>query len=813
MLATVLGFVQRAERLQDTAILVAKELFWSMVQGEKGLYHDIHVKLLNGLRKFAPGLERSIVSWMGEGKGHKKWNCTVAVSLLAAPGLVDKEAWDDMVGGAIDTFYTGLTNRRAQPKDANGLPGKNNETSASPLDGEGSKVIAYAAYVVKVAIVDMRFFSAAEIPGVMESLGRVARTEYATKTLLSEELSKLLTTARTVVSRPSLTNAKAASIQGVANAAEPSSSTAGGTGNQDEQNSAVTNTTDGVRAGELAAREKVITMLSEWERALTIGGSGLSDYIGRVSTVLEAETAKEQFFRHALDIVCGEAAKALALQDQLNAASSERTNPYSGVDSVARLFVILCRYEHVKAPGQGLGLALLTALLSSLVKMILQTRGDVRPQFRVMSNIVAALTIGSTAAESRESNKSRTDSKQSPGKFENGSNGNATAHVLNISDFAVLSCIAGALGEVSPLKAPAFAFSWLQLASHREIFPRLLVSKHSKGWPLFKKLLVDLLTFLAPHMGTGNIRLTDAIKTLYKGALRVLLVLLHDFPEFLCDYHFALCDAIPANCVQLRNLILSAFPKNMRLPDPFLPDLKVENLPDMQRPPRVLANYTGTLISMGIKSVVDAYLTNASIRAKATSLSVKSKLMYAIPEKERQGVSSTFQPQVALKAMYNIPAINALVLYIGQHAITHNQGSVARSSPHTTLFNVILGELDAEGHYHVFNAITNQLRYPNNHTVYFYRILLFLFSDAKSEALREQITRVLVERLIAQRPHPWGLLATFIELLKNPAYSFWEHGFTKCTRQVHILFKNVAQSCNATLPPPNHVNNATAVRG
>lgn len=61
-----------------------------------------------------------------------------------------------------------------------------------------------------------------------------------------------------------------------------------------------------------------------------------------------------------------------------------------------------------------------------------------------------------------------------------------------------------------------------------------------------------------------------------QGTLRVLLVLLHDFPEFLCDYHFSFCDVIPPNCIQMRNLILSAFPRNMRLPDPFTPNLKVK---------------------------------------------------------------------------------------------------------------------------------------------------------------------------------------------------------------------------------------------
>lgn len=67
------------------------------------------------------------------------------------------------------------------------------------------------------------------------------------------------------------------------------------------------------------------------------------------------------------------------------------------------------------------------------------------------------------------------------------------------------------------------------------------------------------------------------VRLLYKGTLRVLLVLLHDFPEFLCDHHFSFCNVIPASCIQMRNLILSAFPRNMRLPDPFTPNLKVNH--------------------------------------------------------------------------------------------------------------------------------------------------------------------------------------------------------------------------------------------
>jgi CCR4-NOT transcription complex subunit 1 len=49
-----------------------------------------------------------------------------------------------------------------------------------------------------------------------------------------------------------------------------------------------------------------------------------------------------------------------------------------------------------------------------------------------------------------------------------------------------------------------------------------------------------------------------------------------------------------------------------------------------------------------------------------------------------------------------------------------------------------------------------QLRYPNSHTHYFSCTLLYLFAEANQEAIQEQITRVLLERLIVNRPHPWG---------------------------------------------------------
>lgn len=53
----------------------------------------------------------------------------------------------------------------------------------------------------------------------------------------------------------------------------------------------------------------------------------------------------------------------------------------------------------------------------------------------------------------------------------------------------------------------------------------------------------------------------------------------------------------------MRNLILSAFPRNMRLPDPFTPNLKVDMLPEIAHAPRVLTNFSSMIQPPAFKKV------------------------------------------------------------------------------------------------------------------------------------------------------------------------------------------------------------------
>uniref|UniRef100_A0A8D9AYG7 CCR4-NOT transcription complex subunit 1 n=1 Tax=Cacopsylla melanoneura TaxID=428564 RepID=A0A8D9AYG7_9HEMI len=355
--------------------------------------------------------------------------------------------------------------------------------------------------------------------------------------------------------------------------------------------------------------------------------------------------------------------------------------------------------------------------------------------------------------------------------------------VLEAINFQVLSAYCSVLHILRPSKQPGFAYAWLEIVAHRTFIGRMLViTPHQKGWPLYAQLLIDIFKFLAPFL--RNVELSKPNLTFYKGVLRVLLVLLHDFPEFLCDYHYQFCDVIPANCIQMRNLILSAFPGNMRLPDPFTPNLKVDTLADINQAPRMHADFASLIQPASFKKDLDAYLKT---RSPVTFLA-----------EVRAAVQVSHEPG----SRYNTELMNAIVLYVGTQAIisirakavSPNNKTIAHSA-HMDIFLNFAVDLDTEGRYLFLNAIANQLRYPNSHTHYFSCLLLYLFAEANTEAIQEQITRVLLERLIVNRPHPWGLLITFIELIKNPVYKFWDHEFVHCAPEIEKLFESVARSC------------------
>jgi CCR4-NOT transcription complex subunit 1 len=217
--------------------------------------------------------------------------------------------------------------------------------------------------------------------------------------------------------------------------------------------------------------------------------------------------------------------------------------------------------------------------------------------------------------------------------------------------------------------------------------------------------------------------------------------------------------------VQLRNLILSAIPKGIPLHDPIARNFKIDQLPEISQSPLILSNVVGPLLSF--KNELNGYLRN---QQPADSL---ANMISHLRKEGREELDA--------------PKVNSLVLYVGMQGLASLQNEQIASnlgrSPEMEVFQVLM-DLDDHGRYISLNAIANQLRYPSSHTHYFSCVMLYLFIEAKDDGVKEQITRVLLERLITQRPHPWGLLITFIELIKNTKYNFWSHPFTRCATEI-----------------------------
>ena len=274
-------------------------------------------------------------------------------------------------------------------------------------------------------------------------------------------------------------------------------------------------------------------------------------------------------------------------------------------------------------------------------------------------------------------------------------------------------------------------------------------------------------------------------KELYRGVLRILLILHHDFPEFLAENHYRLCNTIPPHCTQLRNLVLSAYPSSiLELPDPFTAGLKVDRLDEIRKAPTIAGDIIAPLRHKNLYGIIHNSLriSEDSLRNSEILDENVHKIVVAVSGEAGDSTRSSLDPSV----------LHAMVLHIGQTAISatgaKNGPSFNPESVQATLLSKLAKELDAEARYDFLGAIVNQLRYPNSHTHFFSYALLHLFgsdmADQQESDVRQQITRVLLERLIAHRPHPWGLIITLLELLKNPTYMFWDLPFIKANPEV-----------------------------
>jgi CCR4-NOT transcription complex subunit 1 len=342
--------------------------------------------------------------------------------------------------------------------------------------------------------------------------------------------------------------------------------------------------------------------------------------------------------------------------------------------------------------------------------------------------------------------------------------------------------MASFLHVIRPELLPEFAFGWLELASHRFLFPNLLSNRKGEndGWEMVRILVLDAIRFFSSLLSSGNINtgsisatstISNTVKVYYRGVMCWALLLLHDYSEFISYYAFDFISEIPIFCVQLKNLLLSAFPPHLKLMDPFSPNLNIDQLPESEQDP-VMSDLAWT----------DAEWWKQFLGTGASTLQGWRQQWKGMEKHipERSTSDKSWKRGLMRWAAW-------LVWYIAKE----------RKEAMTSFFVFLTVDVLMEDErYYLYQSMANHLRYPNAHTAYYHHMLLYLFRTAPEQStIREQVTRVLLERLTVNRPHPWGLLVTFIELIRNPVYDFWSHGFTHSSPDMERLFESVARSC------------------
>ena len=347
--------------------------------------------------------------------------------------------------------------------------------------------------------------------------------------------------------------------------------------------------------------------------------------------------------------------------------------------------------------------------------------------------------------------------------------------------------------DLRPSYFPGFMLGWLGLISHRNFLPPLMQLPEEAGWEPYVNILESLFAYVGESLKPLNI--TSTSKVMYQGVLKLLVMLQHDYANFVAANHSKLCASLPIHCVQLHNLILNANPvAYSKTPDPMQPGLKVDRIDEIRDSPQNANDVEAPLRQTGLFDVLNQALQSGP------SEDAVAVIAHEIQKKTTRESSFAFVP-----VNVDVGLIDSLVVYVGAQSIARaaQKGgpTYVQASPDAALLSMLAHELSPEARYYFLNSIVSQLRYPNAHTHYFGQALLELFgcdhSDQEESEIRQQITRILLERLLGHWPQPWGLMVTILELVKNEKYLFFEMPIIKTTPEVGMAILNYGQNTNA----------------
>lgn len=335
----------------------------------------------------------------------------------------------------------------------------------------------------------------------------------------------------------------------------------------------------------------------------------------------------------------------------------------------------------------------------------------------------------------------------------------------------ILLDLSETLFRLSPERFPGFSYAWVYLIGHRQFLPNVLSLDGRSGWAPFTKILQSLLRNVSEHMKVIDI--ADVVKDYYRATVKLMIMLTHDYPEYVSANATQLCSSIAPHVRQLRNIVLHCSPRPEAGEDSATQSLESFS--------------TGSSFSV-LREAGMMHVLEQLMQTGPTEDAI-AHLTHAILKRHRAETSFG-----NVRLTVDSTLISEIVDYISDHAISRSRPtgtSFAQGSPDMATLSLLVHELSPEGRYYLLGSIIDRLGRPGPVTEYFTHVILELFSqemnDPEEADIRQQIVRVILERVTVFWPHPWGLMTVIVELTGDQKYMFFDQPFIKADRDVSTL--------------------------
>ena len=336
----------------------------------------------------------------------------------------------------------------------------------------------------------------------------------------------------------------------------------------------------------------------------------------------------------------------------------------------------------------------------------------------------------------------------------------------------------------TPKNYPGFVMGWLELLSCNYFVSNFLESSsyllHSKKkeknekYEKYLSLLIDLLNYLDK---LNDIIISDYNFVIFlENIYKYFFFLANTYPEFVSSYYYQLITSLSGDSssyIQLKNIILSASPRNIPISDIELilsnseEDEKTEDSNSIGDNNSTNSN-NSNLYSTIKKTTTILFDTGVFLEKKE----IKSYIDKYINEEK----DSFLQNMV--KFLENIKdekeenqIFNAIVIYWSQSKHKHylSEKSIKSREIIFKFYLYLLLKLNESQRNLLINAILNSLRFPCVQTMSYSLLLQELFFEIKNDEIKEHLLNNLFERLL-YKPLPWGIRYTMVNLYKNQKF-------------------------------------------